>query len=101
MIVPDTPEEAALFEAFRVLRERVFEGSDAFRQRVIHRVEQELSGQPTEPLGVALLVHAVNFLSSLMGPPRDRTETAGEAGGGSPRPTDKPGAPPDDEEEPR
>ncbi len=76
MLVPDTPEEAALFEAFRVLRERVFEGSDAFRQRVIHRVEQELTGQPAEPLGVALVVHAVNFLSSLFGPPRDPADEA-------------------------
>lgn len=66
-----TPEEAALFEAFRVLRERVFEGSDAFRERVIQRVEQEVEGRPAEPLGVALVVHAVNFLASLFTPPPD------------------------------
>jgi hypothetical protein len=70
------PEEADLFETFRVLRERVFEGSDAFRQRVIKGVEHHLSAQPEEPFATALLVHAVNFLASWLVP--ERAEPAEE-----------------------
>ena len=38
---------------------------------MIHRVQQVVEAQPTEPLGVALAVHAVNFLASLFGPAPD------------------------------
>ena len=83
---PLLPEEVALHEAFRVLRERVFEGTDAFRERVIDRVEREIHGRPAEPLGITLVVHAVNFLAALFA---DRPTEPSEAT--RPRPED--GAP--------
>ena len=97
---PFTPEEAALFEAFRVLRERVFVGSDAFREGVIHRVRQAVEGHPAEPLGITLAVHALNFLASLFSSTPDHPGTSRPPGTRS-SDEENDSAAPDDSKDPK
>lgn len=61
-------DDAKFFERFRFLRERIFEGSEAFRQRVVRKVEDALTGKPEEPLGATIVVHALNFVLDWLAP---------------------------------
>lgn len=65
---PDEPPDDELFELFRGLRERVFEGSAAFLGKVMRGVEFRVAARPEVPLAVTMAVHLTNFLSSLVGP---------------------------------
>jgi hypothetical protein len=67
-------DDAKFFERFRFLRERIFEGSEAFRERVVRKVEDALTGKPEEPLGAAILVHALNFVLSWLAPEEAQLE---------------------------
>jgi hypothetical protein len=83
-------DDATFFERFRFLRERIFEGSEAFRERVVRKVEDALTGKPEEPLGTARVVHALNFVLTWLAPEEPQL-----------RPGDEEAAPPADGAPPR
>ncbi|MCU0682826.1 MAG: hypothetical protein MUF34_11345 [Polyangiaceae bacterium] len=73
----DNPEDDELFELFRGLRERTFEGSTAFVMGVLRGLKRQLEAPPEESLALTLLVQLLNLLTSSLG-----ADNASKPGGG-------------------
>ena len=74
----ESPEEAALRERFRFLRERVYAVSRAFVEHVLGGVEESLA-KPSESFATPFFVEMINLASSILGATSPADPEDGEA----------------------